>query len=82
MLFDRIEVHFRSGPEKKPFRAVIRPGGPVRGMRFPAPPSTSENAAIPKGVEVFDSDGLKVDSASMIDGPLVCYLVGRQLECW
>lgn len=87
MRFTRVEVHFESrvGTERKKFRAVILANGPVTGLQLRATPGNPMgvfSSKIPNGVKVFHEDGPEVQGDTLLDGPLVCYQLAGQEECW
>jgi hypothetical protein len=92
-LFTRIEVHF-IGPNRRRLRAIVKPGGKVKGIvfakgsgrvAFARKNNLTIKPGVPPGVRVLDQDGKDVTEELRQDlrfGPGVCYPVGVGLICW
>ena len=75
MKFDTIEIHFRTQDDKKR-RVIITPGGDVEAIFLGGDEG-------PKVTEVPKAKGLElVGEVEGFYGPVVCYQINGNLQCW
>ena len=73
---DNAEIELRwKTKDNKSKKIIIKPGSPVKAIVLNGP--AIPFAAVP---EPFRSSELADVDAG--DGPLVCYLIGGELQCW